>query len=134
MSVRNARKRKTRRVNPYIVRTGRAAHSHRPHAIPVEGPCAYCRKRRAVNRDHVIPRSVLRTYNATAPDDAPSVPPEWLVEVASCFECNILKGRRRLVPPSWAKQVDELNRFFGGTPWRTWSGDIRDTAYRMAHT
>ena len=91
--------------------------------------CAYCGERRAVNQDHVIPRAVLRRYNRHSPIDAPSVPAEWLITVPSCFECNIRKGPRRLVPSSWEKYVPKLNKFFGGVEWRVWRGDPSEPAY-----
>jgi hypothetical protein len=131
MSIRNdtqrKAKRKARRVNPHIQRPLRS--EHKPHHIEIEGACVYCGERRAVTRDHVIPRAVLRTYNATAPDDAPSVPPEWLGEVPACLECNVRKGRRRFVPPSWADQVSQLNEFFGAI-WSVWSGDPAEPEFR----
>jgi 5-methylcytosine-specific restriction endonuclease McrA len=96
------------------------------------GPCAYCQAARAVNWDHVVPRSLVRRYNRSAPLDAPSIPAEWLVVVGACFACNIRKGSRRLVPPSWAKQVHALNRFFGGTPFRVWAGDTKEPAFAEA--
>lgn len=92
-------------------------------------PCAYCGDP-AVNGDHVIPRSVVRSYNWSAPAEAKSIPAAWLEIVPACFACNILKGTRRLVPPSWARRVAAMNRFFGGTPWRTWDGSPTAPAYR----
>ena len=134
MSIRNsnqrAAKRKVRRENPHIQRPIRS--KHKPHHIVIEGDCAYCGERRAVTRDHVIPRAVLRTYNATAPLDAPSVPPEWLGEVPACLECNVRKSRRRLVPASWAGQVSQLNEFFGAI-WAMWDGDPSAPAFKAVH-
>lgn len=94
--------------------------------------CAYCGAR-AVNKDHVIPRQVVRTYNRRAPLDAPSIPAEWLETVPACFACNMRKGSRRLVPPSWGKRVEKLNKFFGGTPWRVWHGGTDEPAFRETH-
>lgn len=125
----SARPRRT--ANPYFPHAVRS--KHKPHRIAIEGMCAYCGKRRADSRDHVVPRSVLRTYNATAPIDAPSVPAKWLVEVGCCLTCNWLKANSRLVPPSWRRQVAAMNRFFGGTEWRTWAGDPRDPALKAVH-
>lgn len=100
--------------------------------MPEAQACAYCGVRRAVNQDHVVPRAMVRRYNRYSPLEKPSIPPEWLVTVPSCFPCNIRKGPRRLVPPSWEKQVPKLNRFFGGVPWRVWTGDPLELAYREA--
>ena len=103
------------------------------YAMRLRGrPCAYCGAP-AVNGDHVIPRSVVRSYNRSAPTGAPSIPNEWLTVVAACFACNIRKGPRRLVPPSWAARVNELNHFFGGTPFRVWHGDPSAPAFAAVH-
>lgn len=96
--------------------------------------CAYCQEARAVNRDHVIPRHIIRVYNRHAPLEAPSIPAEWLETVPSCFACNIRKGHRRLVPPSWEKRLSRLNKFFGGVPWRVWHGDPKEDVFRLAWT
>ena len=105
----------------------------RVDGVRITGACAYCGVRKAVNRDHVIPRSLIRNYNRFAPDDAPSIPAEWLEVVGACFECNIRKSSRRLVPPSWIKRVKALNRFFPGTPWRVWNGNPQAAAFREVH-
>lgn len=120
-----------RSVNPHFEHATRS--KHKPHRIEIEGMCAYCNKRRADSRDHVVPRSVLRTYNASAPIDAPSVPTKWLVEVPSCLTCNWLKSNSRLVPPSWERRVAAMNRFFGGTKWRTWDGNPSSPALKDTH-
>src|SRR3990167_7390991 len=76
--------------------------------------CAYCRIRRAVNRDHVVPKALSKTHvfkYAYLPDRLKRTVP-------ACFECKMRKASRRLVPPSWAGYVDALNDEFGGTPWR----------------
>ena len=104
------------------------------YRVPIRGePCAYCRERPAVNGDHVIPRALVRSYNRSAPVDAPSIPSKWLAVVPSCFSCNIRKGTRRLVPPSWSSQIKALDRFFGGTPFRVWDGDPMSPAFREVH-
>lgn len=95
-------------------------------------PCAYCGAP-AANGDHVIPRSLVRSYNLYAPADAPSIPVELLSVVPACFDCNSRKQARRLVPPSWAQHIDQLNDFFGGAPWRVWDGDPKSPAFREAH-
>ncbi|MPZ71414.1 MAG: hypothetical protein GEU71_18110 [Actinobacteria bacterium] len=101
------------------------------YGVEIRGqPCAYCGQP-AVNGDHVIPRSTVRHYNAS--DATESIPSAWLAVVPSCFACNIRKGTRRLVPPSWAKRVKAMNRFFGGTKWRVWQGDTSEVAYAGTH-
>lgn len=99
------------------------------YGVQIRGkPCAYCGAA-AVNGDHVVPRSLVRRYNATAPEGAPSIPAKWLEVVPACFACNLLKATRRLVPPSWRDQVAALNRFFGGAKWRVWNGDPKHPSY-----
>ena len=95
--------------------------------------CAYCQTRRGYTKDHVIPRALLRRYNRTAPLEAPSIPPKWLDTVPCCLECNVRKATRRLVPPSWERQVTALNRFFPGVPWRVWHGDVSEPAFAQVH-
>ena len=105
----------------------------RLYETPIRGqPCAYCGAA-AVNADHVIPRVVIRNYNRSAPVDAPSIPGKWLAVVPACFSCNIRKGARRLVPLSWRDEVAALNRFFGGTPFRVWSGRVDEPAFSETH-
>jgi hypothetical protein len=87
--------------------------------------CAYCRKARAVNRDHVIPKSLRKRLG--------EVPAHLLLTVPACFACNIRKGQRHLVPPSWAGLVDELNEVVGGAEWRVWDGDVRSEAFTAVH-
>ena len=98
------------------------------------GICAYCRTERACNRDHVIPRQVVRNYYHSTPIDSPTIPAKWLETVPACITCNVNKGSRRLVPESWAKRIKALNRFFGGVEWRTWDGDTRADAYATVHS
>ena len=87
--------------------------------------CAYCRKARAVNRDHVVPKS----YRRKAP-----IPQELCGTVPACFACNIRKGNRRLVPASWADRLGLLESYYPGTPWRVWMGDVREPAYSEVWT
>lgn len=101
---------------------------------PWHGPrCAYCRKARAVNRDHVVPKALRKGYEANqrvvSEWQKEAIPLDLLGTVPSCFNCNIRKGTRRLVPPSWADRVEDLNRFFGGREWRVWSGDPNDAVF-----
>lgn len=125
------RMRPRRTVNPWM--KTRPVSKHKVGHEKVVGACAYCGVRRAVTRDHVIPRSVLRSYNRAAPEGAPSVPGKWLDVVGACFECNVTKSSSRLVPPSWKAEVNQLNRFFGGTEWRVWSGSPSDPALKAVH-
>lgn len=86
--------------------------------------CAYCGKARAVNADHVVPKSLRKKYGC----------PEFLrATVGACFRCNHLKGARRLVPPSWAQWITALNEAYPGTPWRVWSGDVHEPAFAGTH-
>ena len=96
--------------------------------------CSYCGTRRAVNKDHVIPRSIAKLQRPTRkhPDRKP-LPEHLLVTVPSCFECNIRKQSRRLIPASWADRVDLLNELIPGSPWRVWDGDTKSPAFREAH-
>jgi len=89
-------------------------------------PCAYCGKSRADNWDHVVPRSVQKKH--------PQMPVDLTFLAPACFDCNILKGNRRLVPPSWADKVDALNDYFGGVEWRVWDGNPQSEAYAKAWT
>lgn len=65
--------------------------------------------------------------------DKAAIPSDFLGTVPCCFECNMRKGTRRLVPPSWAGKVDALNAFFGGTEWRVWRGDPKEEAFTKVH-
>ena len=120
-----------------------------PQAVPSEQRngradagrlCAYCHKERAVNRDHVVPKSLRKTHNtnyrvsSARRESRTPVPAELLRTVPSCFACNIRKGSRRLVPPSWAKHIARLDELFPGTPWRVWHGGLDEPAYREAWT
>ena len=70
--------------------------------------CAYCGKP-AVHMDHLVSKSMRRRH------------PGWEdVTVPACFACNMRKGTRRLVPPSWKDRLDELP---GTRPWKVWTGD-----------
>ena len=71
--------------------------------------CEYCRSNRAVHMDHIASKSERR-----------SLPDEWAtVTVPSCFDCNILKGTRRLVPPGY-ERLEELLGY--GKKWEEWDG------------
>ncbi|HEX9565596.1 MAG TPA: hypothetical protein VF981_16575 [Gemmatimonadaceae bacterium] len=82
-------------------------------------PCEYCGGR-AVHLDHVIPKSLAKSYSATR--NGPEIPAAWCVTVPACFSCNVRKGQQRLVPPSWRKHIAKLNSFFPGTDWRVFDG------------
>jgi hypothetical protein len=94
----------------------------------IQGACAYCQKRRAVNRDHVVPRSLVKRLKGRPLRS--DIPEELLVTVPACLFCNTGKGTRRLVPPSWADRVALLNELIPGKPWRVWDGDTKSPAYR----
>lgn len=91
--------------------------------------CAYCGVLRGVNKDHVVPRQLVRAYNRRTLIVQPPIPAEWRATVWSCFACNLRKGARRLVPASWADRVDALNDFFGPPPFRVWDGDPKSVAF-----
>jgi len=44
------------------------------------------------------------------------------VTVASCFSCNITKGTRRFIPPSWEHRKAELEELTG-YEWRVFTGE-----------
>jgi 5-methylcytosine-specific restriction endonuclease McrA len=85
--------------------------------------CAYCGTRRAVHRDHVVPKSHRR--RSDLPDDLRDTVP-------SCFDCNIRKGARKLVPVSWADRIPLLQEYIPG-PWRVWDGDPKSPAFTAVH-
>jgi hypothetical protein len=85
----------------------------------LEGPCAYCRVRRAVHADHVIPKSLQKKYARMGKP----FPAALCETVGACAPCNWLKLTLRLVPPSWADRLDEINALVSGTPFRVWAGD-----------
>ena len=91
--------------------------------------CAYCRRRLAVNRDPVIPKALLRRLLKAGLD----ISAELLALEPACFECNVLKGTRKLVPPSWADKIPALKELLPG-PWRTWDGNPMSPAFTQTFT
>ena len=85
--------------------------------------CAYCGVRRAVNRDHVVPKSLAKRYD---------LPDELRATVPACFECNIRKGTRKLIPRSWESKIPELKALIPGH-WRVWTGDVKEEAFTAMH-
>lgn len=93
---------------------------------PASKLCEYCHERRAIHRDHVVPRSLLRRFHGNVP--------AHLLELAfSCGLCNWRKQARRLIPESWAPRLAELTALFPGTPWRVWDGNPKSPAYSAVH-
>lgn len=86
--------------------------------------CAYCAKARGVTEDHVVPRSLRKKYG---------VPKFLNGTVRACYACNVLKGSRRLVPPSWEQWITALNEAYPGTEWRVWRGDKKEEAFSKVH-
>lgn len=95
----------------------------------MNGPCAYCGIRRAVNRDHVVPRSLQRKC---AEINGRLLPEHLSGTVKSCFSCNMLKGTRKLVPQSWAHKIPELKDLLPGE-WRVWQGGVHEHAFAAVH-
>lgn len=85
--------------------------------------CAYC-SQRAIHRDHVVPKSVVRRQLRMQRP----VPEHLQGTVGACFQHNILKGTRLLIPESWADRLDELNDLGIGI-FRVWHGDVREPAF-----
>ena len=74
--------------------------------------CAYCTKRRAQQRDHVVPRAMRRHFNI-AEDDA-------RFHVPACRHCNEAKYTFAVYPAGFDTSI------LPGNPnkWREWNGDI----------
>ena len=72
--------------------------------------CSYCGTARAVHRDHIFSKALRRRF------------PEWEnVTVPACYRCNMVRGTRRLLPPSWADREQELEELTGKC-WFVWNG------------
>ena len=95
----------------------------------IRGRCAYCANAKAVQRDHVIPYSLAQKY----PHIYAFLPERLKVLVPACITCNINKGTRRLVPPHLADLIPDLAEAYPGTPWRVWSGDPSEPAFKDVH-
>ena len=75
--------------------------------------CEYCGAR-AVHADHIFSKALRRRF------------PDWQnVTVPACFACNMLRGTRRLLPPSWAHRQQELEELTG-KKWAVWHGDPKE--------
>ena len=97
--------------------------------------CAYCRRRLAVTRDHVVPRQLRRHYQPNRKvEQRPRIPSEFMATVPCCLTCNVNKGTRHLVPPSWADKVAALNEFFCGAEFRVWDGSPASPAFTQTFT
>src|SRR5690606_31632108 len=109
---------------PPIRRSPMRRPTTRPKERPT-GPCAYCGAP-ATTWDHVVPKSLARKLKDTLPLRLRDV-------VEACLDCNVRKMTRRLVPPSWADKVDELNERIGGSPFRVWRGGTDEPAFKEVH-
>ena len=94
--------------------------------------CAYCGIRRAETRDHVVPKTLVRkghAFSAKRRHALNKVDPLLLSTVGCCLFCNIRKGTRKLVPPSWKDRIPALKEAIPGE-WRVWDGDPMSPAFR----
>jgi 5-methylcytosine-specific restriction endonuclease McrA len=89
-------------------------------------PCAYCGKAPGTTQDHVVPKSFYRRKRI-------AVPAALSGTVPCCPPCNLLKVTRRLIPRTWRHLIPLLTETFPGTPWRVWTGDVNEPAYRETH-
>lgn len=78
--------------------------------------CNYCRKERAVHRDHIMSSDERRRHDGWDEETVPA-----------CFDCNMLKLTRRLVPVGYPR-LEEL-RELTGREWREWNGDPKSKAF-----
>ena len=88
--------------------------------------CSYC-GRRAQCRDHVVPKSLWVTVSAVR------WPCDLTGTVPACNDCNMRKGTRALLPPSWAPRIAALSELFPSRAWRVWDGDSHSPAYTETH-
>lgn len=86
--------------------------------------CAYCKKRRAVQTDHLVTKNqARRRIVAQASREDPRF------KVRACRECNEGKATRLLVPQSHAHLISELQELTMGA-YRVWDGSaegLRET-------
>ncbi len=78
--------------------------------------CAYCGDD-AQTIDHILSKAEGRRQGIERDNEA------WIV--AACHDCNVLRGTRRLYPPSWERHKEKLEEMTG-RPWMVWSGDLRE--------
>lgn len=76
--------------------------------------CGYCGVARAIHRDHIVSKADRDRYKIDKDDVR--------FHVAACGPCNWTKSTRRLVPPSHAHLVDELNALMAGPRWQIYRG------------
>ena len=75
--------------------------------------CAY-HGGRATEIDHIFSRAEGQRQEIARDDE------EWIV--AACHDCNGRKGTRKLVPPSMAERIPDLNDMTPGRFWLAWDG------------
>lgn len=75
--------------------------------------CAYCGQR-ATMVDHILSRAESRRQQISRDDE------DWCC--SACLACNLRRGTRRLLPPSWAERQAELEERTGKR-WLVWDGD-----------
>lgn len=85
-----------------------------------DASCAYCRKERAVNADHIVPKRLRRKKR---PDCSPRYPGWENVTVPACFSCNMRKGDRTLVPPDYPR-LGELQALAVREVWTEFNSDL----------
>jgi 5-methylcytosine-specific restriction endonuclease McrA len=74
--------------------------------------------------DHIVPKGDRRRAGIGDLDA------EYMA--ACCHDHNILKGSRRLCPPSWADRLSALNERTG-REYRVWLGTTMEPAFREVH-
>lgn len=76
--------------------------------------CAYCDRPNPEHRDHIVSKNDRRRYGIDKSDER--------FIVACCKEDNWRKYTMRLVPPTHAHLVDELNALMAGPRWQIYAG------------
>ncbi len=74
--------------------------------------CAYCQGF-ADTIDHILNKAEGRRQQIERDNEA------WIV--AACHDCNVLRGTRRLYPPSWERHKEKLESMTG-RPWAVFDG------------